>query len=91
MDVRLHLAERYAERLRDLLVAELFEVKQHQRHTLMIGKAADGLFEPLVPVRVSALECAGHLRFERALVASSSASGASSSLKRRQRARYRDR
>src|SRR5262245_38476494 len=37
MDVRLHLAERHAEELRDVLVAHLVEVKQDERHTLVIG------------------------------------------------------
>ena len=55
------------ERLRDLLVAELLEMEQHQRHALMIGEIADRLFETLAAIRGLQPERAGHLRLERAL------------------------
>src|SRR5262249_55877759 len=33
MDIRLHLAKRHSQSVGDVLVAHLFEVKQHQRHS----------------------------------------------------------
>src|SRR5688572_19105320 len=45
MDVGLHLAERDAEQGRDVLVAHVLEMKEHQRHALMIGKTSERLVQ----------------------------------------------
>ena len=48
MDVRLHLPEPNVERAGDLLVTHLLEVKQHQRHALMVGQPLQRGLEPLL-------------------------------------------
>ena len=86
MDVRLHLAGRYLERLCDLLVTELLEVEQHQRHALVVGETADRLFEAIVPFRRS-ISSARDTCDSSVLSNVVSAPGVSSSLKNLQRAR----
>ena len=48
MDVGLHLAQRHAERDGDVLVAHVFEMKQHDRYALVIGEPANRVLEMLV-------------------------------------------
>ena len=54
MDVGLHFRKRDAERLRDVEVAQLLEVKQHERHALVIRQVVERLLEPLI--RLSSFE-----------------------------------
>ncbi len=49
MDVGLHLAHRHAERVGDVLVAGAFEVEEHERNALMIGKPPQRLFQLFMP------------------------------------------
>ena len=53
MDVGLDLAERRAERVGDFLVVQLFEMKQHQRHALVVGQRAERPFELFAQLRLS--------------------------------------
>ena len=45
MDVGLHLAQGYTQQLSDGLVADVFEVEEHEGHALMIGKPAQRLLQ----------------------------------------------
>src|SRR5215217_5208189 len=51
VNVRLHLAHRYAQRHRNLLVAHGLEVEEHERHALVIRKASKRALEMLAFVR----------------------------------------
>ena len=47
MDVGLDLAERRAEGLGDFLIVQVFEMKQHERHALVVGQRAERAFQLL--------------------------------------------
>ena len=88
MDVGLDLAERRAERVGDLLVVQLLEVKQHQRHALVIGQRPQRPFELLAQLRLLELSSDGENgRHQRVGVVGRRPSGRVSSLKNCQRAR----
>src|SRR5690606_30928969 len=52
MDVRLDLAQRHAEQRRDLLVALVFVVIEHEGHALVIRQPLEGASQRLLPCRL---------------------------------------
>src|SRR5262249_19824878 len=63
MNVGLDFPERNAQSRGDVLIAEIFEVKQDQRHALVIGELTNRALELLMPLRM--LEILGNGRRDR--------------------------
>src|SRR5215471_10838593 len=68
VNVRLDLRERHAERPRDLVVAELFEMEEDERNALRVRQTVNRLLEPHTAIGVLVFDCPRHARFEPVLV-----------------------
>src|SRR3954470_13523790 len=63
MDVGFYLAERYVQRFRNLLITQVLEMKEHERHALMFGQFAQRALELLLSFH--SFEVVGNGRFDR--------------------------
>src|SRR5437660_1199322 len=52
MDIDFHFGQRHAKSVGDVLVARFFKMEEHERHALVIGKAAERLLQPLAPIGI---------------------------------------
>src|SRR5437762_801347 len=52
MEVGFHFAEGYVQRVGNLLITGVLEMKEHERHALMVRQRSNRMFQPFVPFGV---------------------------------------